>query len=176
MKKIFSILGLIGVGIAGRLLPHIPNTTPVTAITITARKYVGRAWAFVIPMLVMFLTDIVIGFYDWRVMVSVYVSFACIAAMSSLIKKYTSPFVVPILAATSSILFFLVTNFAVWLFSPWYAKSIWGLLYCYELGLPFFRNMLVGDVAYTVLLFGAFELTRMSMRTRNTASKPAPAL
>jgi hypothetical protein len=157
-KKILSIVALIGIGIAGRLAPHVPNATPITAVTITARKYIGRTWAFVIPLLVMAVTDLLIGIYDWRVMVSVYVSIALIASMSSIVKKFTSGISVVLLAAASSVLFFLVTNFAVWAFSPLYAKNLAGLLYCYEMGLPFFRSMLLGDVAYMTLLLAVFEL------------------
>jgi hypothetical protein len=174
-KKLIVVAGLIGVGLAGRLAPHIPNTTPITAITITARKYVGRTWAYIIPIVAMAVSDVFIGFYDVRIMASVYVSFLLIAAMSSLTKKYASPVFIPLLAAMSSILFFLVTNFAVWLFSPLYAKSIWGLLLSYELGLPFLRNMLVGDVVFTTLLYGVFALAHMMLR-RNAFSLAGEAV
>lgn len=171
-KKILSILGLIGIGVVGRLLPHVPNATPITAVTVTARKYIGRTWAFVIPLVAMAASDIFIGFYDWRVMASVYVSFILIAAMSSLVKKTATPLAIIVLAALSSVLFFLVTNFAVWAFSPLYAKSIWGLLECYSAGLVFFRSMLFGDVLYTTLIVGAFELARASVRLPKLQAAP----
>ena len=173
MKKILAILGLIGVGIAGRLIPHAPNATPITAVTIAARKYVGRTWAFVIPLAAMVISDAVIGFYNWKIMLSVYSSFVFIACASKFAKRYGNPASLMLLAVVSSLIFFLVTNFTVWIFSPWYAKSISGLLYCYELGIPFLRNMLVGDVAYTALLVGAFELAQMRVPMLRTATKAA---
>ena len=168
-KKVFAILGLTLVGIAGRLIPHIPNATPITAITITARRYVGDTWAFVITLAAMAVSDVFIGLYNWHIMASVYLSFVLIACMSSVVKKHTSPIGIVVLAAFSSLVFFLVTNFAVWMFSPWYAKSIWGLLYCYELGIPFLRSMLLGDIVYTTLLLGAFEFARLKIPTRRIA-------
>ncbi|MFA4818191.1 MAG: DUF6580 family putative transport protein, partial [Parcubacteria group bacterium] len=58
----------------------------------------------------------------------------------------------------SSITFFLVTNFAVWAFFDWYPHTWAGLITNFTLALPFFRNTLLGDVFYTGVLFGAYEL------------------
>lgn len=168
-EKIPAILGLTLIGIAGRLVPHVPNATPITAITIAARKHVGAIWSFLIPLAAMALSDLVIGFYNWKILLSVYASFMLIAAISKIAKKCTSPISAVVLAAMSSVLFFLITNFVVWAFSPWYAKSIWGLLYCYELGLPFLRSMLLGDIAYTALVLGAFEFARTKVPVRGLA-------
>jgi hypothetical protein len=56
---------------------------------------------------------------------------------------------------SSSIGFFALTNAAVWAFSPWYEKSLAGLLYCYTLALPFFKTMLYGDLVYGFVLLVA---------------------
>ena len=58
------------------------------------------------------------------------------------------------------LIFFLLTNFSVWLFTPWYSKDISGLLYCYTLALPFFRNTLAGNVFYAFSFFGIYEMAR----------------
>jgi hypothetical protein len=161
MQKLFSILGLVGVGVLGRLVPHLPNATPITAITVSGSRYVGRVWAVVIPLLAMALSDVVIGFYDWKVLLSVYLSFALIGVATSLLKKDTGIMPTMLFVVGSSLLFFVITNFTVWLSSPWYEKSIPGLLYCYYLGLPFLRNMLVGDLVYsTILLYGLQTILR----------------
>lgn len=163
MKTIFSILGLIGVGLLGRLAPHPPNTTPVTAITFAAGKYVGKTWAVVIPLLVMIITDAILGFYDWKVLISVYGSIAMIGGISILAHR-ARPSIIVLLVMTSSVLFFLVTNFAVWAASSWYPPTLEGLIASYVAGLPFLRNMFIGDVFYAASLLGAFEwaLTRKS--------------
>lgn len=163
---LLSVSLLIALGILGRLLPHLPNMTPLSALAITGSLYAGKRWAVVLPIIVLFLSDMVLGVYDWRIMGSVYISFALIGILSALFArrgKLSSTFG---LASTSSVLFFLITNAAVWLFSPWYEKTLFGLLYAYELGLPFLLNMAVGDIAYTGVLIGIFEL---SARTRKSA-------
>ena len=166
-KKFLAIAGLIGVGVAGRLLPHVPNATPITAITLAANKHVGRMWSFIVPITAMVISDAFIGFYDWRILASVYGSFLLIGCISQYMRKNSNPLTITLLAVAASIVFFLVTNFTVWLFSPWYEKSISGLLYCYTLGIPFLRNMLIGDIAYTFILLGALKtLTVLKVERR----------
>lgn len=61
----------------------------------------------------------------------------------------------------SSILFFIITNFGVWApSSNWYPHTLNGLIECYTLAVPFFRNTILGDLGYTVILFGGFELLK----------------
>jgi len=166
-SKFFWALALILFGIAGRLLPHMPNATPITAIILAAGRHLGRTWSLVIPLIAMLASDAVIGFYNWRIMIGVYGSFALIGFISWFGRKNkgATPIVVMILVAP--LIFFLITNFSVWLFSPWYEKSIAGLLYCYTLGIPFLRNMLIGDFIYTSLLVGGPAIARVAFGARH---------
>ena len=151
-KEHFVIFSLIAIGVIGRFIPHPPNATPITAITIAASRHVGRFWSLTTPIVAMTISDAVIGFYNWKILVSVYASFALIGAISLWARKYPSRMPTWFLVVSASFLFFIVTNFATWLFSPWYEKNVSGLLYSYELGVPFLRNMLLGDVAYTLMI------------------------
>ena len=69
-------------------------------------------------------------------------------------------------AILSSVLFFIVTNFGVWLTGGgwFYPKTLQGLIECYTLAIPFFRNSLAGDLVYTGVLFSLFELSVYSLR------------
>jgi hypothetical protein len=58
-------------------------------------------------------------------------------------------------ALGGGLVFFLTSNFVVWLDGTLYAYSPAGLLDCYAAGVPFYRNTLVGDVAFGAALFGA---------------------
>src|SRR5438445_5345491 len=57
-----------------------------------------------------------------------------------------------------SCLFFLLTNFAVWAVSSYYTHTADGLAACFAAALPFFRNALMGDAFYGLILFGAWAL------------------
>lgn len=152
-----AICLLIIFAIAVRLFPHAPNMTPITAIAFTGSLYLGRRWGMILPLLALFLSDLFIGFYDWKIMLSVYGSFALIGLLSFVSAKHRGLVPLGLSVLGASFLFFFVTNGAVWAFSPWYEKSISGFLYSYELGLPFLRNMLIGDVMYTSALVVMFE-------------------
>ena len=63
-----------------------------------------------------------------------------------------------------AVVFFLVSNFGVWLTPIFgYERSMSGLVRCYVLALPFFRAMLLGDLIYVPLLFGAFALAERAV-------------
>ncbi len=146
------VLGLLVVGVAGRLLPHAPNMTPIAAITLLAAFYLPRAWVVVVPLCVLVFSDALLGWYDWRLLVGVYGSFLLIGVGAMVAARYRSLASVVGYVLGAPLLFFLITNAVVWWFSPWYGKDFTGLLYSYELGLPFYRNMLMGDISYTISL------------------------
>ena len=155
-KLIISLI-LITLGVACRLLPHLWNFAPIAGIALFAGIYLGRRYAVVLPVASMFIGDLFIGFYDWKLMLAVYASFVLVGLIGVLIKKHKSLETVLAGSIMASVLFFLVTNFAVWQFSPWYAKSLQGLIQCYTMALPFFRNTFLGDLFYVVVLFGVYE-------------------
>ncbi len=176
-KNFLIAFGLVLFTLAVRLAFHLPDATPITAIALISGVYLGRTWAVAVPLLALLLSDLIIGFYDWRVMLSVYGSFALIGIGSFILKRYPNLFTGAALVLASSFLFFIVTNFAVWAFSPWYAKTVEGLVYCYTLGLPFYRNMLLGDVLYTPLLFGGCVYgSEVIVRARTMRERLAQAL
>lgn len=142
---------LVFIGIVGRLIPHLPNMTALGAIALKGRERFGYA-GLLIPIAAMLLSDIVIGFYDWRILISVYASYILFGTLGSLLR-HASPFKTSLIATLGSILFFLITNAAVWAFSPLYPHTTGGLLACYIAAVPFLASMLLGDIVYSVALF-----------------------
>lgn len=155
-KLVISII-LVTLGVASRLLPHLWNFAPIAAIALFSGVYLGRRYALILPPVAMLIGDLFIGFYSLPLMVAVYGSYVFIGLIGVWIKKYKSLETVVAASITASVLFFLVTNFVVWQFSPWYAKSISGLIQTFTMALPFFRNTLMGDLFYVSVLFGAYE-------------------
>ena len=156
-SKIVFVLGLIAFGILSRVLPHAWNFTPITAIVLFSAAYFGIVYSLIIFLMVMVVSDLHLGFYEWHIMLAVYGSFA-IASLIGLLLKNKSMGVVFMGTISSSVLFFAITNWAVWQFSTLYSHSLSGLLQSYVMALPFFRNSLAGDVCYSGFLFGAYEL------------------
>lgn len=161
-QKILIAGVLVLIVVAGRLLPHMWNMTPVVAATLFAGVYLGKRYALIVPAIAMFLSDMFIGFYDLKLLAVVYLSFAAIAGIGFLMKKSVTVGNVLLGSVIASTIFFLLTNWAVWQFSVWYPKTFIGLMQSYAMGIPFFKNALIGDVVYTGIFFGAYALaTRM---------------
>lgn len=162
MKKnilinISIILFVILLGVSARLLPHPWNFTPLTAIALSLSVYLGWRYSIIGVIAIMLLSDIFIGVYDLPIMLSVYGSFVFSIILGTYIdrhKKQTILFGI----LGSSLFFFLITNLAVWEFGTMYPHSFLGLIESYTMAIPFFRNALLGDIFYTTIFFGVFEI------------------
>ncbi len=159
-KTFFALALLVVVGVSGRLLPHAWDTTPITALALFVSVYFGVEYSIFFVLVAMFISDSIIGFYAWQVMFSVYGSFFIASFLGQYIKRHKNIGVIFVTTFGSSLIFFLVTNWAVWQFGAMYSHSFSGLIQSYVMGIPFFRNSLVGDLFYSGLFFGAFEGAR----------------
>ena len=159
------------IGISLRLIPHAPNFAPIAAIALFGGVYFSKKIALVLPLGAMIISDMFIGYYEPKIMLSVYGSFLLCAVLGIWLKKNKKWYTIGGSAILSAVLFFLITNFAVWAFTPWYAKTFSGIIQSYIMALPFFRNSLLGDLFYTAVFFGAYELMEVWVRKRFKARK-----
>lgn len=166
---------LVTLGVSGRLLPHAWNFAPIVAIGIFAGAYLGPRYAFAVPVLAMVLSDISIGFYMWQMNLAVYIAMALSGAIGLLLRKKKNPLSIAGASFAGSMLFFLITNGAVWYFTGMYSHGLDGLLASYSAGLPFLRNTLSGDLWYSFALFGGFEFARMLYVRYVLSKRFAPA-
>jgi len=168
-KRFLIITGFIVLAVLSRILPHPYNFTPLGAIALFGAAYfTEKKWAILIPLLAMWISDLILnnfifsvyfdGFtlFNWG-MIWVYGSIVFIALMGmKFLKKITLPRVLGS-AVGASLIFFIISNFGVWLTSPMYPLNLGGLAACYTAAIPFFHNTLAGDIVYCATLFGAFE-------------------
>ena len=146
-KNVF-LVSLIFFAILSRFLPHPPNFTPIAAIALLSSKGFNNRWVvFLIPIVSLFISDLFIGLH--ATIPFVYISFILIALLGLYVKKIN---IVSVLL--SSTIFFLVSNFGVWLL--YYPITTEGLVQCYTLALPFFLNTVLGDLVYGALLIYPF--------------------
>ncbi len=142
--------------VVARILPHPANVAPITALTLFSAVYLPKRYAFVLPIAALLLSDLVIGFYGIT-MLFVYGSILLTGGIGLYLRKNKS--IVNIIGAslTGSILFFIISNFGVWIDSRgMYAHNLSGLIDCYIAAIPFFRNTLIGDLTYSGLFFGGY--------------------
>ncbi|MBI1806256.1 MAG: hypothetical protein HYR76_04290 [Ignavibacteria bacterium] len=159
MARYLFTFALILFAALSRVLPHPPNVVPITALALFSGVYLEKRQTFIIPIVAMLLSDYVIGFYTG--MIWVYGSFVAIGVIGLWLRKH--PGFITTFAATlaGSILFFVVTNFGVWVSSQvTYSHTLAGLTECYVAAIPFFRNTLLGDVFYVGAMFGLYEVAK----------------
>jgi len=174
MKKSNLILYLIIIlaAVGTRLIPHLWNFAPVTAIAIFAAVYLPKKQAVALPLVVRFVSDLIIGFFYWPLMLAVYLAHLFGVAAGLWIRRKKTVLRVVSAPVYSALVFFFVTNFA-W-FYPSYSNDLSGILLAYQNGLPFFRGTLLGDVVYTIALIGGYEAAKYAhFRIKNSKLKAA---
>lgn len=168
-SEIFSI-SLIIFAIISRFIPHPPNFTPITSIALfSGFAFNNKLKPFLIPLLSMLISDAFIGFHS--TMWAVYLSFFIIVVFGFVLRKNFNFYKLFFVTTLSSFLFYLITNFAVWLTSGMYPLTFAGLLQCYTLGLPFYKTTslgmfgyaFLGDLFYSYLLFGAYKFAEVKI-------------
>lgn len=155
---------IILLAIAARFIPHMPNFAPITALAIFSAVYLPKRQALLIPLGARFISDLFLGFFAWPLMVAVYASHMFGFLLGLWVKKSaedTSSRWLKIGSAgfVSALLFFLVTNLVVF-YQGYYPQNFAGQLLSYTNALPFLRGTLIGDVSYTLGLFGSFAMVR----------------
>ena len=162
MKELYnirtsSILILITILAFSRLIPHPPNFTPLLGMAAFSGVIFDRKiLAFVVPLVAMLLSDLVIGFHSsmpiiyFAIMLNVGVGFLLVSKFSYLKSILALVF--------GALIFFIVTNFAVWLGSGMYSQDLNGLISCYIMALPFFQNTLLSSLVYGLGAFYLFDL------------------
>ena len=165
-----TLAAMIFVAALSRVLPHPPNFSPIEAVALFGGAYFAkRHWALLVPLAAMFLSDMVLGLLRGGLYLEYFASagyllvYACILLSTLLgfgLRGKVGASRVLGYSLAGSLLFFVVTNFGVWLSSPTYPQNAAGLLAAYLAGVPFFQWTVLGTLFYSALLFGGFELLR----------------
>lgn len=152
MSKLLIVFAMIS-----RLIPHPWNFTPLGAVGLYAGARMNPRTAWMVPLIALVVSDLIVGFYDWQVMLAVYAGFMLAPAIGWLMLRGKAKATrIGTAVVLNAIVFFLISNFGVWA-AGYYPPTVAGLLACYIAGIPFLGVFLLGDSFYSVLLFGGFE-------------------
>ena len=159
-NRFWVLLGIIGLAVASRLSGlNPPNFAPIAAIALFGGVYfTDKRLAFAVTFAAMLVSDMVLGFH-W-VMPFVYLAFGLIVGLGIVLRKYINPMSMLGGALAGSVMFFLLTNMGVWMMFDYYPAGVEGLLASYTAGIPFFKYTVAGDLFYTTVLFGSFEVAK----------------
>jgi len=167
-QSVIFAVALIVVAAITRFIPHPFNFTAVGAMALFSGAVIkDKRFAFLLPVAVMFFTDLFLGFHFS--ILPVYACFAFTVWMGIKISNRQNAFSIGSASIVSSVIFFLVTNLPVWyLDQGLYPVSIQGTLQSYTMALPFFQNQILGDLFYNALLFGVYHLVGKQSRIFTT--------
>ena len=160
ISKIYFVMAIIIVAVLSRLVPHPPNFTPITAIALfSIINFKNKYLALSVPLICLFISDLILGIS--LINLFVYFSFILISTVGYFLKKINLTSVL-----SSSVIFFVVTNFGVWLIG--YPKTVEGFITCYVAALPFFGWTIAGDLFYSYsakFSLNFFEKKYISIKT-----------
>ena len=165
-KNNLIIIGFIILGVLTRIIPHPPNFTAIGAVALFGGAFIkDKKLSFIIPVFIMMLSDLILGY---SMVISVYISFIIMVLIGSLLQKKQNGIRIINTTLIASLIFFLITNFSVFLTSSLYPKNIIGLIECYTLAIPFFINTVMGNVIYSLIMFYSFNMIQKRILIKST--------
>lgn len=159
MKPRFATLtAVVLFAVVWRVIPHPWNLTPLTAMALFAgAHFANRRTAYALPLAAMVLSNMILG-TAYATLPLVYGCFALSVFLGTRLRNRRDVLSIGGTAVGSSLIFFAVTNAGHWALMADYPKTMSGLVACFSAAVPFFRNTLVGDLAFTGAFFGGFAL------------------
>lgn len=190
MKNIVTVLSIIMSAVLLRLFPHVPNFAPISAMALFGGTYLGKKYSVIIVFITLLVSDYLLLYihpfsgefitfshiYPLTTLfhastVSVYGSFLLTIGIGMWLRKYLSIQNIIVASISSSLLFFLITNFNFFYATPLYPKTVSGILEAYIMGLPFLRATVFGDLFYNGLFFSAYAIIASIVGNKKIAVK-----
>jgi hypothetical protein len=155
------VVFLIALDVAARLLPHAWGFSPVAASGLFAARMLRLpVLALIVPVAAMALTGWALGADDWRISLITYAGIAVPALLGIASRRYQGALPVVAAVIAGSLIFFALSNVAVWAFSGMYPLTMAGLAECFVAALPFLDKTVLGDLIWTGVLFGGAWLVQ----------------
>lgn len=160
IARILLVLGLIALFAILRIFIQIPNIAPIAAIALFGGTFIKRKWlALLLPLSILFISDLFIGIYSFHLMAFVYSGFILIGLIGFILRKSVKIQNVIVSSLSASIVFFIISNLGVWSQGLWFPLTWTGLVKCYALAIPFFKYEVIGTLAFSLFFFASYQLS-----------------
>ena len=141
-----------------RFIPPPPNFTSLIALSFYVPAIFGSRYMPVVLLSFVF-TDIVIGFHN-----TLLFTWGSVIFIGIFSRYFTKSILTRISGAlTGALIFFIITNFGVWV-SGMYQANLNGLVESYVMGLPFFGYSLVSTFIFGSLIETVYKFTKFSLK------------
>ena len=160
--KNFVFISFISI-LVTRLIPHPPNFTSTLALAFYLPVLFGVRF-IIVAMVAFILSDLVIGMHQL-----IFFTWASLLLIGYLSKFFKKAYFRPLGITISCILFFIISNFGVWLFSDLYTLNVQGFIACYTMAIPFLQNSLIGTIIFGLIieLILSFNKTKTFIKNVN---------
>lgn len=160
--KIGALSTIIIIAAITRIIPHPPNFTPILAIALFGgATFNQKTLAFLVPLAAMIISDIALqmvnGYGFHSSMLLIYALIMGITALGFYLRNNITFLRTALLAVSSTLIFFCVTNFSVWMSGTLYPATFDGLITCYIAAIPFYGNTLASTLLYSVAIFSIWK-------------------
>ncbi len=178
MRKIGEISAIILLLSLSRLAIAIPNLEPIGAAALFGGAMLSSKYLkYLVPLLALFIGDIIIASLAPTfsahlfspTFVAIYVAFiAAVFIGQKVIGKAPKVKSVAGGAILSSVIFFVVTNFVVWMDPTFalYPKTLSGLSACYIAAIPFYKMTLLSNLLFSAIAFGGYAIYRKQVEAK----------
>ncbi len=155
-KTIFFLICALGV-IFSRIIPHIPNFTPVLSFVLFCGAIIpDKKFGIILPLSTFAISDLALeylfGYGFHTTMLYIYFSLIIIALFGQILLDIKNPKNLAKISVFSSCTFFIFSNLGVFL-SGGYPFTLDGLVTCYIMAIPFFVNTLMSTIFYSFIFF-----------------------
>ena len=152
-------LGVLALLCASRFVPHPPNFTSLIALSFYIPHLFGVRFIPIVVLSLVF-TDILIGFHS--TILFTWGSVILVGFISTIFA--TSPLLRIFGVLTGATIFYIVSNFGVWLGGS-YGYNLIGLIECYVLAIPFFGNTLISTLIFSLIIECLYSLYNYKLKS-----------
>ena len=169
-KELVITLLIVAAMAASRLIPHAPNITSTLAGLIFGGAVLRKGIFALFILAGYYVSDLLINNilyagdhigFQWTSQ-SFYWIYTAMILIFLISRMFTTqiqnPFGILAISLSSSVLFFLMSNFGVWMEKIIYVNNMQGLSACYVAALPFFSNEVAATLFFTCIFFGVYWL------------------
>jgi len=155
------------IAVAFRFIPHPWGFTPIPASLLFFGAKGSRRMLW-FPVVLMMVCDVVLTKYVYKLPMSwdqwvTWAWYAGILWLGTILKNNQKPVRIVVASLTTSVSFFVISNFAVWAATNLYPHNLVGLMMSYTIGLPHFQRSIAGDLLFTSVMFATpYALQRLS--------------
>ena len=167
----------------------LSNFAPLAAIALCSAAYFPMRFKFSVPLIALFVSDIVLNFhYDAPMfsplIVCRYLTLIVVGLIGLALQNRASLKTLLPASIVGSTIFYAVTCVFAWLSDPGYVRNFAGLIQSLTVGLStysttpswmFFRNSLLSDLVFTFVFVMCVHFSRSAEGVRNKTAQPRPA-